>query len=138
MSSVGLDTNVLVRFLLGDDQDQALAAASRIAVRSLADEPVVVCLLTLLETEWVLRTRGGLDKAGVIAIFERLLESRDLSIEGEDTMEQALHDYRNTSAEFADCLINARYRSLGCDSMLTFDVKAARLPGAELLNTAPG
>jgi predicted nucleic-acid-binding protein len=133
VSGPGVDTNVLLRFLLRDDEGQAEIAERRVGVQSLAGEPVVICLLTLLETEWVLRTRGGLDKSGVITVFEKLLEARDITIEAEDVLEQALHDYRNAPADFADCLINARYRSLGCASMLTFDAKAGRLPGAELL-----
>ena len=133
MSGPGVDTNVLLRFLLQDDESQAGMAEARIGVQGLAGEPVVICLLTLLEAEWVLRTRGRLDKPGMITLFERLLDARDIVIEAEDVLEQAVHDYRNASADFADCLINARYRSLGCPSMLTFDAKAAILPGAELL-----
>jgi predicted nucleic-acid-binding protein len=133
VSGPGLDTNVLLRFLLRDDAGQAKRAEGRIGDQNRAGEPVVICLLTLLETEWVLRTRGGLDKSAVVAVFEKLLEAHDIAIEAEDVLEQALHDYRNLSADFADCLINARYRSLGCASMLTFDAMAARLPGAELV-----
>ena len=129
----GLDTNVLLRLLLGDEPNQAAATRSAIDLELQAGEPPVVCLLTLLETEWVLRASLGLDKPGVIGVFQSLLEKPDLAIEHESVLEDALHAYQNTPADFADCLINARYRSLGCAAMLTFDTKAARLPGAELL-----
>ncbi|HXV00465.1 MAG TPA: type II toxin-antitoxin system VapC family toxin [Caulobacteraceae bacterium] len=133
MSGRGLDTNVLLRFLLNDHPSQSAAARSMIDRDSLGGEPPVVCLLTLLEAEWVLRTAAKLDKAQVVQVFHGLLESIDFAIDDEPTLEEALHAYQNTSADFADCLINARYRSLGCGGMVTFDTKAARLPGAKLL-----
>jgi predicted nucleic-acid-binding protein len=136
VSGRGLDTNVLLRFLLNDHPSQSAAARLMIDRESTGGDPPVVCLLVVLETEWVLRTRARFEKARVIQAFHDLLESVDLVIEGEAILEDALHAYQNTSADFADCLINARYRSLGCGGMVTFDAKAARLPGAELLGSS--
>jgi predicted nucleic-acid-binding protein len=129
----GLDTNVLLRFLLDDDPRQSGAATSAIDRQSSIGEPPVICLLAMLEAEWVLRTAARLGKDRVVSVFEELLKSGDIMIENEGVLEEALHAYQNSSADFADCLINARYRSLGCASMLTFDATAAKLPGAELL-----
>jgi predicted nucleic-acid-binding protein len=130
----GLDTNVLVRVLLRDDRRQARAAEAAIDRALAAGEPLLVSLLTILETEWVLRTRGGLDKAAIIRTFKSLLEARDLSMEDEDVLEQALYTFEDGSADFADCLILARYLRSGCASMLTFDFRAAKLAGAEQLH----
>jgi predicted nucleic-acid-binding protein len=129
----GLDTNVLVRVLLRDDRRQARAAEAAINRALAAGEPLVVSLLTVLETEWVLRTRGGLDKSTVIRTFKSLLEARDLLIEDEEVLEQALYTFEDGSADFADCLMLARYLRFGCSSMLTFDSRAAKLAGAEQL-----
>jgi len=126
----GLDTNVLVRFLLKDDQVQAKAAEEAIA----SGEPIRVSLLTILETEWVLRSAAGLDKHTIIRTFKALLETRELEFESEAILEQALYDFENFAADFADCLMLATYRATGCSAMLTFDAKAARLPGATLLS----
>jgi predicted nucleic-acid-binding protein len=129
----GLDTNVLVRLLVRDDARQF--AAARRAVERAADngELFVVSLLTMLEAEWVLRSRYGFDKTVVITVFRALLESRDLMIEEEATLEQGLHHYEHHAVDFAECLMLARYQRMHCDTMLTFDRRAARLPGCELV-----
>jgi predicted nucleic-acid-binding protein len=129
----GLDTNVLVRYLLRDDARQAATAKAAIERAIAAGEPLLIGLLALLETEWVLRARAGLDKAAILAAFKRLLEARDVEFENEAAIEQALYDFENGAADFADCLMIAQYRQLGCDTMLTFDARAARVPGGELL-----
>jgi predicted nucleic-acid-binding protein len=82
-----------------------------------------------------LRARAGLDKNSIVRTFKYLLESRDLQFEDEEAIEEALYHFEDGAAEFADCLMIARYRRLGCGAMLTFDTKAARLPGAEILSS---
>ncbi|HEY4115159.1 MAG TPA: type II toxin-antitoxin system VapC family toxin [Rhizomicrobium sp.] len=129
----GLDTNVLVRFLLRDDPRQAKAAKTAIDQAIAAGEALVVSLLVMLETEWVLRASAGLEKSAVLSVFKQLLESRELAFESERVLEQALYDFENSNADFADCLLVAQYRHLGCATMLTFDIRAARLAGSELL-----
>ena len=130
---VGLDTNVLVRFLLRDDQKQAEQAQKAIEDALADGEPVVVSLLTMLETEWVLRSCAAIGKKTVISAFRKLLESRDLRIEQEEVLEEALYHYENNTVDFADCLMASRYTRLGCSAMLTFDKKAANVPGITLL-----
>jgi predicted nucleic-acid-binding protein len=66
---LGIDTNVLVRYLVRDDQAQ-YEKARRLIDRELSKgEPVLVSLLVLLETEWVLRSRYDLAKADLVATF---------------------------------------------------------------------
>jgi predicted nucleic-acid-binding protein len=130
----GLDTNMLVRFLLRDDLRQAKAAKSAIDRAISADAPLLVSILTILETEWVLRACADLDKTIIIRTFKQLLEARDLLFENEDVLEQALYLFENNNADFADCLMIARYQDIGCASMLTFDTRAAKIPGCELLS----
>ncbi|WP_050988089.1 type II toxin-antitoxin system VapC family toxin [Thiothrix nivea] len=91
----GLDTNVLVRYLLNDDPRQAAIARQRIQQAVAEGEPVRISLLAILETEWVLRSYGKRDKTTVIGVFQALLESRDVEIELEESLEQALHYYKN-------------------------------------------
>lgn len=133
MTVFGLDTNVLVRFLLQDDLEQAEYARRVIEEALAAGEPVAVGLLVILETEWVLRSCAKLDKKTVITTFRMLLESRDLRIEHEESLEHALYLYENNTADFADCLLATRYKRSGCSAMLTFDRKAATIPGVVLL-----
>ena len=63
--SIAIDTNVLVRLLVRDDEAQYSAARRLVDEAAAADEPVLIVLGALLETEWVLRSRYQLDKAGI-------------------------------------------------------------------------
>ena len=126
---IGLDTNVLVRFLVRDDEEQ-FARAERLIRRSAnAGEPVFISLLVLLETEWVLRSRYKLDKSEILGAFSELLSSMDLSFEDEPSIEEALFLWKDSPAQFADCLIGARHRTLGCAATASFDSDAVKLPG---------
>ncbi len=126
---LGLDTNVLVRYLVRDDQLQFEKARRLIKRESDKGEPVLVNLLVLLETEWVLRSRYELSKAEILSAFSTLLDVADLAFEDEPSVEHALYSWRDSAADFADCLIEARNRQLGCDATATFDAKALKLAG---------
>jgi predicted nucleic-acid-binding protein len=130
---LGLDTNVIVRFLLRDDRRQAAAAQAAIEDEVAKGEPAVVSLVTLAETEWVLRSSARLSKLEVLSIFRRLLETKELLFENEESVEEAIFSYEHSKADFAECLMLAQYRRIGCSAMLTFDARAAKLPGAELV-----
>ena len=132
--NAAIDTNVLVRLLVRDDDAQFAAARRLVDEASAAGEPVLIMLCALLETEWVLRSRYKLDKASIRGAFTQLLASADVEFEHEPTVEEALHLWsRHAKAGFADCLLNARAAHLGCSRFLTFDAGAARLPRAELV-----
>ncbi|HEY6454023.1 MAG TPA: type II toxin-antitoxin system VapC family toxin [Steroidobacteraceae bacterium] len=120
---LGVDTNVLVRFLTRDDQPQ-YAKARRMIDREVAKgEPVLVSLLVLLETEWVLRSRYEMAKADIVTAFSALLDTADLTFEDEPSVETAVYSWKDSAADFADCLIEARNRRLGCRATATFDVR---------------
>jgi predicted nucleic-acid-binding protein len=124
---IGIDTNVLVRFLVRDDSAQ-FEAARRLFNREVsAGHPVLVSLLVLLETEWVLRSRYALAKPEIAKAFSVLLETADVSFEDEPSVEAALYVWKDSQAEFADCLIGIRNAQLGCRATATFDRKAAKL-----------
>ncbi|HLX28715.1 MAG TPA: type II toxin-antitoxin system VapC family toxin [Casimicrobiaceae bacterium] len=125
---IGLDTNVLVRYLVRDD-DAQFAIARRLIEQQDADtEWAFVSLMVLLETEWVLRSRYRLGKDVVVDAITRLLHSADVKFEDEDTVEEALFQWNEARADFADCLIGARNRRLGCRATATFDSSATRPP----------
>ena len=125
---IGLDTNVLVRFLVRDEEDQFERARKLIRRQAQDGQPVRVSLLVLLETEWVLRSRYKLSKAEILLTFSELLSAVDMSFEDEPSIEEALFVWKDSSAQFADCLIGARHRALGCTATATFDVDALKLP----------
>ncbi len=125
---LGLDTNVLVRFLVQDDAVQFGIARRLIEEQEVKGELVVVSLLVLLETEWVLRSRYGLAKERIVDAITALLDAAQIDFEDESTVEEGLFQWKDGAADFADCLIGARNRRLGCRATATFDAKAARLP----------
>jgi predicted nucleic-acid-binding protein len=126
---LGIDTNVLVRFLVRDDDAQFERAQRLIQRESRRGNPIFVSLLVLLETEWVLRSRYSLSRSEILAAFAGLLASVEIIIEDEPSSERALFLWKNTSGDFADCLIGARYLELGCRATASFDSRALRLPG---------
>jgi predicted nucleic-acid-binding protein len=126
---LGLDTNVLVRYLVRDDQAQFEKARRLIKRESDKGEPVLVSLLVLMETDWVLRSRYELSKAEILSAFSTLLDVADLAFEDESSVEHALYSWKDSVADFADCLIEARNVRLGCQATATFDGKALKLPG---------
>lgn len=135
---LGLDTNVLVRFLIRDDETQFERARRLIRRETNRHEPILVSLMVVLETEWVLRSRYGLSKSEIHGVLSGLLESIDLSFEDEPSLEAALFMWKDSPAEFADCLIGARHRALGCRATASFDTRAARLPGFVAVCAAKG
>jgi predicted nucleic-acid-binding protein len=126
---LGLDTNVLVRFLVRDHEAQFERARRLIKREVGAQEKVLISLLVLLETEWVLRSRYGLQKNQIMDAISGLLDAAELELEDEPTIEEALYLWKDSAADFADCLIGARHRRLGCRGTATFDVRAVKLPG---------
>ena len=132
--TIAIDTNVLVRLLVCDDEAQYAAARRLVDQAAAAEEPVLIVLGVLLETEWVLRSRYKLDKASIAGAFTGLLESVDVEFEHPPTVEEALYVWaQHPGTDFADCLLIARAAHLGRSRFLTFDAGAARLPGVELL-----
>ena len=126
---LGVDTNVLVRYLIRDDRSQYEKARRLIEREVSKGEPVLVSMLVLLETEWVLRSRYELAKAEIVAAFSALLDTADLAFEDEPSVEHAVYSWKDSTADFADCLVEARNRRLGCRATGTFDGRALKLAG---------
>ena len=78
---------------------------------------------------WVLRSRYEMAKADMVTAFSALLDTADLTFEDEPSVETAVYSWKDSAADFADCLIEARNRRLGCRATATFDVRALKLAG---------
>jgi len=129
---IALDTNVLVRFLVQDDADQARIAGD--IFDQLTDaEPGFVSREVLIELVWVLERAYGYGRAHVAGALDGLLSSTEVRIEAGDDVGSALDLYRNDGFGFADLMIAAAARRAGAAELVTFDRKAARLPGVRLL-----
>ena len=126
---LGLDTNILVRYLTRDDQPQYEKARRLIDREVTKGEPVLVNLLVLLETEWVLRSRYEMAKLDIVTAFSALLDTADLAFEDEPSVESAVYSWKDSTVDFADCLIEAHNRAIGCRATATFDTRALKLAG---------
>lgn len=126
---LGIDTNVLVRFLVRDDEAQFEKARRLIKREVSAGRRVFVNPLVIMEAEWVLRSRYAVSKHQIIETLTGLLGAADVQFEDEPAMEQALFLWKDSAADFADCLIGAKNRRLGCRATASFDTKASKLPG---------
>ncbi len=127
---IGLDSNVLVRYLVQDDQVQAARATRCIEA---ADARCFIGVIVLCEVVWVLESVYGFDRTTVIDTFEKILMTAQFEIEDKDLVLRALDDFRNSRADFADCLIGRRNRAAGCSETVTFDKPLKALDGFRLL-----
>lgn len=128
-----LDTNVLVRYLVGDDAAQQALAAKLIRSAIRGGRALYVPITVTLELEWVLRSIFGLPKEQVTAYLAALLAAVELSFESELAIEIALAQYKKNSADFADCMHIALAHVAGQSPLWTFDRAAAKVHGAKLL-----
>ena len=126
---LGIDANVLIRFLVRDDEAQFDKARKLIKREVAAGRRVFVNQLVLLEAEWVLRSRYAVPKNQIIEAISSLLDATDIQFEDEPTIEEALFIWKDAAADFTDCLIGAKNRRLGCRATASFDLKASKLPG---------
>jgi predicted nucleic-acid-binding protein len=130
---IALDTNVLVRFLVQDDPLQA-QLATNVIDQLTDDEQGFVSREVLIELVWVLERAYRLGRAEIAAVLDGLLSAIELIIEGSDEVAPALELYRNDGFGFADLMIAAAARRAGATHLVTFDRKAAKLPGVRLLD----
>lgn len=117
----GLDTNVLLRFLLKDDELQGERASKAIRQAVARSEPVFVGVIVLCEVVWVLASRYGYRKPQLLGLLEEFLGTSRFEIERRDLVRKALDDYRANKADFADCLIGRTNEACGCQHTLTFE-----------------
>jgi predicted nucleic-acid-binding protein len=129
---IGLDTNVLVRYIMQDDAKQS-AHASKLVESLTADSPGFVPLVSLVEVVWVLSGCFDLDRVQIVAALDALLRTKELMLEKADVVWQAVRVFRAGSAEFADCLIERCATAAGCDRTMTFDRAAAKSCGMTLV-----
>jgi predicted nucleic-acid-binding protein len=129
---IGLDTNILIRYFIQDDPAQS-KKATEIIERSLSPEnPGFVSIVTMAELAWVLGRTYGFSGVETAEAIERIIGADLLIIEHEREVEAAMAIAKNGLGSFADALIAALGQRAGCTHTVTFDRKAARLPGFEL------
>ena len=128
---IGLDTNILVRYLAQDDPIQSPAATAIMDRRLTEQNPGFVSIVAMVETVWVLERAYRFTFQEIAAAVERMLEADALVVENEQQVFDAMITLKEGRGSFADAIIAALGAKAGCSSTLTFDEKALRLPGFE-------
>ncbi len=128
----GLDTNVLVRYIMQDDAKQALKATKLIESME-SSNPGFVSNISLVELYWVLTSCYDLSNAQVTQAIEIMMRAKTLVLERPEQIARAQNLFKAGKADFADCLIHHSAIDAGCTETLTFDVSAAKHAGMTLI-----
>jgi predicted nucleic-acid-binding protein len=130
---IGLDTNVIVRYLTHDDPAQTTAAVR--LVDSLSSEtPGFLPMVVMAELVWVLEVSYRFKKHEIEKVLETLLRSKELVVERAEIVWQALRRFSSSRADFSDCLIERCGHAGECLYTVTFDQKAATGAGMRLIS----
>jgi predicted nucleic-acid-binding protein len=129
---IGLDTNVVIRYIAQDDARQS-AKATQLMENLSSETPGFLPLVALVEIVWVLAGRYAASKADIIKIIETLLRTKELYLEQSETVWRALRVFASSNADFADCLIERSCDTAKCSYTATFDAKAAKTAGMRLI-----
>ncbi len=124
---IGIDTNVLLRLLIRDDEAQFARLVTQIEVGAWSDG-VLVNPVVVVEAVWVLIKKLDRPKAEVLGFLDDLLATDGLVIQHEAAVARAVATWRTAKCDFADCLIAAMNTEAGASTTLTFDNDALKLP----------
>ena len=115
---MGLDTNVLVRYLTQDDPEQ-----SRIATREIETDNAsfFISSMCMCELVWVLETAYNYDRSTISDTLKKILQTRQFTFDNKALMEKALADYKKNKRDFSDYLLGHKSKQAGCNKTLTFD-----------------
>lgn len=129
---IGLDTNVLVRYLAQDDTKQT-AAVTRLFESLSTASPAFVSQVVLVETVWVLQSHYATDASQVAQVVETLLRTEVIQVERADVVWQALRRFRQGQGDFPDALVVELARAAGCKQTYSFDRGAVKRCGMTLV-----
>jgi predicted nucleic-acid-binding protein len=129
---IGLDTNVLVRYIMQDDSKQS-PLAIRIVESLSAEMPGFVPLVAIVELGWVLSSAYELRRNQLVEAFEALLRTKELVVERGEIVWKALRLFQRAPGDIADCLIACSAEAAGCAKTMTFDRGAAKGGGMTLI-----
>ncbi len=127
-----VDTNVLVRLYVQDDLEQ-FEKAKKLVEKASINNPIFVNQIVLVEWVWVLSDYYKVAKNNIVKELEIMLGTVDLVIEESAVVKKAIEHYKNSNADFADCLISEKNNEYSAAPTYTFDKKASKLKGMKLL-----
>jgi predicted nucleic-acid-binding protein len=121
---IGLDTNILVRYITQDDAAQSKKATLLIENELSQSNLGFVTLIGLIELTWVLESCYDQDKESLIKVIEGLLTTKQILLERSDLAHLAMKDFKSGNGDFSDAVISRISIDHGCSKILTFDKKA--------------
>jgi predicted nucleic-acid-binding protein len=131
---IGLDTNVIVRYIVQDDATQSALATTLIESLS-PEQPGYISIITLIELVWVLQGAYQASREDIITTLDSLLKTKEIVISQADIVAQALRIFSHTKADFSDCLIERFGHAALCEYTVSFDKGAIKHTGMKLLGT---
>lgn len=131
----GLDTNVLVRYIVQDDAEQSLAATALIEGGEHAGEIFFINQIVLCEVVWVVKRCYSGDREEIGRMVEQILRTASFRVQRSAEVWSALNIYRKIAADFADCLIACGNQAADCRETATFDRQAAKIAGFRLVSS---
>jgi predicted nucleic-acid-binding protein len=129
---IGLDTNVLVRYIMQDDSKQS-PKASKLIESLDGNSPGYITLVSIIELYWVLTSSYELTDEQFTQALEAILRTKQLLVERADLVMRALRVFAAGKADFADCLIERAASVAGCTQTMTFDVGVSKHAGMALI-----
>lgn len=129
---IGLDTNVVIRYLTQDDAKQAAKANKLIEQQLSPKSPGFITVITMVEIVWVLESCYKQNRDDISKVLYSLLTTKQLVVESADKVYLALRRYGNAKADLSDALIAIIAEQEGCERVVTFDNHAVNV-GMELL-----
>jgi predicted nucleic-acid-binding protein len=129
----GIDTNVLIRYIVQDDKRQAEAASAYIRKITASGELCFINVVVLCEFVWVLESAYGFHRDEIADVCDKILRTKQFEIESKDIVRYAVNEYRKGKGNFADYLIGRINRVNGCDITVTFDASLKKEEGFILL-----
>lgn len=129
---IGLDTNVLVRYIMQDDPKNS-PKANKLIESLDGDNPGYITMVSVIELYWVLTSCYELTGEQVGQALEAILRTKPFLVERADQVMRALRVFGEGKADFADCLIERSASGAGCTQTMTFDVGASKHAGMTLI-----
>lgn len=129
---IGLDTNVIVRYVAQDDPEQS-PKATRLIESLTVDAPGYISLVSVVELVWVLKGCYASGKTEICQVLETLMRTKEIIVEHGDIVWKALRLFKEGNADFADCLIERSANEAGCSYTATFDRDASKFCGMRLV-----
>lgn len=124
---IGIDTNILIRLIVKDDDVQTVKAVNALAKKCSEKDPGFINCIVLAEVSWVLSRVYGYSREEIAKAIEMLLQVKEFQVQNADEVCDALNLYQSTNVDFADAFLSAINKANACTGTITFDQKAGKL-----------